>query len=89
MNNIKDYRWLIITVPLLSLIIFSVIQKINPDMKSKRMLGASIFAIGFGIFLIIFCIINQLKVNKVYIVFGIFWILLGVGRLIYDNYKNH
>lgn len=81
------YYWIVITIPLLALIIYILTKGIFRKERVKGMTGLSICSIAFGLFLIAFSFFKK-PIDNLYILFGICWVLLGFGRLIYDYKKG-
>lgn len=84
MGSLRNYWWMIITIPTLAFLIYIISRPLTPKDKSKKMVGMSILAIIFGILQILYFISNKGQLNITFLFFGICWIILGSGRLIYD-----
>lgn len=82
-----NYAWFLITIPLLAIAIYYVAKKITPTDKAKNMTGISILAILFGAILIYLALARYETLKVSYLIFGIIWVLLGAGRLLYDYKK--
>ncbi len=88
MESLKNYWWMIVTIPGLAFIIYMISQQIITKDKTKKMFGMSILAILFGVFQIFYFVLNKEQLNVAFLFFGICWIILGAGRLIYDYKKS-
>jgi len=80
MEELKNYWWMLITIPALTLLIYIV--------TNKSMKGLAILSILFGsAIIILWFTLYQLKENTNLLV-GIIWLVLGLGWLAYNQIKK-
>lgn len=78
-NLIFNYLWMFISIPIFTILFYLIIKKGTPK-NNPPMTGACVLFILFGIFSICYGVL----INKLYVVTGICWFLLGISKLIYD-----
>jgi len=87
MENLRNYWWMIVTIPGLAFVIYMISKQLTPEDKTKKMVGMSVLAIIFGIIQIFYFIFNKEQLSVAFLFFGLCWIVLGIGRLLYDYKK--
>lgn len=83
MDILKNYWWILITIPLLTFVLYVLAKTIKPRReKVKEMTGISIIAIIWGIITLWLAYCQHL--SNFYVFSGVCFILIGGLRLLYD-----
>lgn len=85
---LKNYWWMIFTIPTLAFVLYVIARKIGSGDKFKTLAGMNMIGILIGVILICDYAINYPKIDLNFLLIGIATILVSVGRIILSIRKN-